>query len=152
MPFCPECRAEYLPGHDACAECQTVLKLVVGEETTVAVCPACNTEYGYPPATDTCPACPVPLVDELPPEPDWDLVEVYAAVALMEAQLICGTLEDSDVEASVLDRRDRAFPTPGRAGRVRVAVREGKEAQAREVIEGARKDGAISDGGAFLDS
>ena len=112
-------------------------------------CPECQSEYL--PGHETCAECEVALVDELPPEPDWDLTELYAAMDLMEAQLIQGTLEEQGIEASVLDRRDRAFPTPSRSGRVLVAVREGKEAEAREVIEGARADGAISDGGAFLE-
>jgi len=114
MPFCPECRSEYVAGHDSCTDCK------------------------------------VPLVDELPTKPEYELVEVYAAADLMEAQLLVSTLTDNEIAASVVDRRDTAFPTPTKAGRIRIAVPEGTEDQARELIDGARKDGVVGEGGSLL--
>lgn len=115
MPFCPECRSEYVADRDTCTDCD------------------------------------VPLIDELLPEPEYDLVEVYAAADLMEAGLLESMLTEAGIAASVVDRRDSAFPTPARAGRIRIAVPAGTEAKAREVIEAALDDEAISEAGDFLD-
>jgi hypothetical protein len=80
-----------------------------------------------------------------------DIVEIYGAATSLEADRIVLLLEEEGIEAIAREASmSSSFPSPAEAHYL-ICVREPEKPKARELIEAARKDGAISDAGAFLD-
>ncbi|OGQ12634.1 MAG: hypothetical protein A2138_27085 [Deltaproteobacteria bacterium RBG_16_71_12] len=78
-----------------------------------------------------------------------DLVEIYGAKNVMEADRLVSLLGDEDIEAIYRATTMSSFPTAVEAHYL-VCVRADDRARAVELIEAARNDGAISTDGAFL--
>ncbi|MBI1949174.1 MAG: hypothetical protein HYS27_26030 [Deltaproteobacteria bacterium] len=78
-----------------------------------------------------------------------DLVEIYGAKNVMEADRLVLLLGDEDIEAIHRATTMSSFPTAAEAHYL-VCVRADDKARAVELIEAARTDGAISTDGAFL--
>jgi hypothetical protein len=78
-----------------------------------------------------------------------DLVEVYGAKNQVEADRLVLLLEDEGVESIQRATTMSSFPTSSEAHYL-VCVREDDRQKALELIEAARRDGAISMDGAFL--
>lgn len=78
-----------------------------------------------------------------------DLVEIYAAAGALEADRIVLILDEEGVEAIARETTMSSFPSPSEGSHL-ILVREPQKAQARTLIEGARRDGAIGETGAFL--
>ena len=80
-----------------------------------------------------------------------DIVEIYGASSQLEADRIVLLLEDEGVEAIArATSMSTSFPSPAEAHYL-VCVRDPQKQQARTLIEEARRDGVISEHGAFLD-
>jgi hypothetical protein len=78
-----------------------------------------------------------------------DLVELYGAATAVEADRVVLLLAEEGIEAVARATTMSSFPSPAEAHYL-VCVREAGLEKAREVIEAARRDGAISENGAFL--
>lgn len=78
-----------------------------------------------------------------------DLVEIYAAATAVEADRIVLLLEEDGVEAIARETTASSFPAPSDNSHL-ILVREGSRKQAHDLLEAARRDGAISEDGAFL--
>lgn len=78
-----------------------------------------------------------------------DLVEIYGAKNVMEADRLVLLLGDEDIEAIYRATTMSSFPTSAEAHYL-VCVRADDKARAVGLIEAARNDGAISTDGAFL--
>ena len=80
-----------------------------------------------------------------------DLVEIYGAATEVEAGRIVFILEEDGIEAIArATSMSSSFPSPAEAHYL-VCVRAPERARAKELIEAARRDGAITESGAFLD-
>ena len=89
-------------------------------------CPVCRMEYRS--GVERCPDCDVPLVDELPPEPEprWDATE-WATVEEVgnraTAAILEGFLLEEGFPVRVLDRSDTEFATTlGELAQIEVQV------------------------------
>lgn len=78
-----------------------------------------------------------------------DLVEIYGAATSVEADRIVLLLEEDGIEAIARATTNSSFPAPAESHYL-VCVREPARERARALIEAARRDGAISEAGAFL--
>jgi hypothetical protein len=78
-----------------------------------------------------------------------DLVEVYAAANAVEADRLVLLLEEDGVEAIARETTMSSFPSPAEAHYL-ILVRDGSKAKAKEIIEAARREGAISTDGEHL--
>lgn len=78
-----------------------------------------------------------------------DLIEIYGAKNVMEADRLVLLLEEDGIEAIQRATTMSSFPTASEAHYL-VCVREEQRARAVELIEAARRDGAVSTDGAFL--
>lgn len=84
-------------------------------------------------------------------DPRFDeLVEVYGAASSVEADRIVLLLEEEEIDAIVRATTASSFPSPAAAHHL-VCVRGSDQERARHLIEAARRDGAISEDGAFQD-
>ncbi len=113
-------------------------------------CPQCN--YEYRTEVKTCPECDVDLVDLLDEQsPDTNYTEIYTVSNRMEADMICFILEESNIDFLVRDLRTfPVLPDFGRRAELRIAVAEGTEEKAREILKNALADGALTSQGDFL--
>ncbi|MFW6134234.1 MAG: DUF2007 domain-containing protein [Elusimicrobiota bacterium] len=105
-------------------------------------CPKCKAEYreGF----TVCAECQVPLVEELPPEPEVEyreLYEVYSTWKIIEADFIKSVLDSHDIECYI---HNRYYPslTPIGSGAVpiKVMVPEEDKRKAEKIIEQYLKD------------
>jgi hypothetical protein len=78
-----------------------------------------------------------------------DLVELYAAQGAIEADRIVLLLAEDGVEGLARATTVSAFPT---SGAHLILVRGADRERARATIENARREGAISVGGEWLDA
>ena len=78
-----------------------------------------------------------------------DLIELYAAAGSMEADRIVLLLNDDGIEAMARATTMTSFPATG-TSQFLVLVRGSDRARARDVIDNARREGAITTGGDFL--
>jgi hypothetical protein len=78
-----------------------------------------------------------------------DLVEIYAASSAVEADRIVLLLDEDGIESIARETTMSSFPSPADSSHL-ILVREASRAQARALLEAARRDGAISESGAFL--
>ena len=78
-----------------------------------------------------------------------DLVEIYASAGALEADRIVLLLEDAGIDAIARESTMSSFPSPAEASHL-ILVREPQKAQARALLESARRAGAIGETGAFL--
>lgn len=78
-----------------------------------------------------------------------DLVEIYGATSAVEADRLTLLLDEDGIEAVTRATTMSSFPTEAEAHYL-VCVRGEDKARAVEVIEAARRDGAITSDGAFL--
>jgi hypothetical protein len=80
-----------------------------------------------------------------------DIVEIYGAATSLEADRIVLLLEDEEIDAIArMTSMSSSFPSPSEAHYL-ICVREPQKTKAKEIIEAARRDGAITEDGAFLD-
>ena len=77
-----------------------------------------------------------------------DLVELYAPANAIEADRLVLLLADDGVEAIARATTMSSFPT---SAQHLLLVRGADRQRARATIENARREGAISDGGDWLD-
>jgi len=114
-------------------------------------CPKCK--YEYREGVKTCPECKVDLTakpDNLATVQD-DFTEIYMVSNRMEAEVIQGLFEENGVEFLVRDlRMFPVLPDFGRRVRLRIAVPGDQEARARQLLEEARSDGALTEQGTFI--
>jgi hypothetical protein len=113
-------------------------------------CPKCQYEYNS--TVKTCPECKEDLVDQFEDMPSVDdFSEVYMVSNRMEADVVRSILEENGIDYLIRDlRMFPVLPDFGRRARLRVAVPQRQEAQARKVLEEARSDGALTEQGRFL--
>ena len=113
-------------------------------------CPKCR--YEYRPEAKTCPGCKEDLVDRLENMPSVDdFVEIYMVSNRMEGDVVSSLLEENGVKFLIRDlRMFPVLPDFGRRARLRIAVPTDQEAQARQLLEEARADGALTEQGRFL--
>ncbi len=78
-----------------------------------------------------------------------DLIEIYGAKNLLEADRLVSILGDDGIEAIHRETTMSSFPSAAEAHYL-VCVRADDRARAVELVEAARVDGAISTDGAFL--
>ena len=78
-----------------------------------------------------------------------DLIEIYGASNLLEADRVVSLLGDEGIEAIHRETTMSSFPSAAEAHYL-VCVRADDKARAVTLIEEARTDGAISGVGAFL--
>jgi hypothetical protein len=78
---------------------------------------------------------------------DEDLLELYSAPSQLEADRIVLMLGEDQIEGLARATTMTSFPT---SGAYLIVVRASDVAAARKVIAAARREGAISDGGQFL--
>lgn len=78
-----------------------------------------------------------------------ELVEIYGAASQVEADRIVLLLDEDELEAIARATTATSFPSPSDAHYL-ICVRTPDETKARAIIEAARRDGAISEQGAFL--
>lgn len=78
-----------------------------------------------------------------------DLVEIYAASSAVEADRIVLLLDEDGIESIARETTMSSFPSPAECSHL-ILVREASRTQARTLLEAARRDGAISESGAFL--
>lgn len=78
-----------------------------------------------------------------------DLVEIYAAASAVEADRIVLLLDEDGIESIARATTMSSFPSAAEGSHL-ILVREASRGKAKEVLEAARRDGAISDAGAFL--
>lgn len=76
-----------------------------------------------------------------------DLVEIYAAATSIEAERLVLMLEEDGVEALARATTISSFPT---AGQHLILVRAGDREKALVTIRDARREGVVSEGGAWL--
>lgn len=114
-------------------------------------CPKCNFEYRD--TVKACPECKEELVAQ-PPEGKLageDFVELYTVSNRMEAEIIRGLFEENQVPLLLRDMRVfPVLPDFGRRAELRIAVPAAHLQQARQLIEEARQDGALTEQGSFL--
>jgi hypothetical protein len=79
-----------------------------------------------------------------------DLIELYAASSAVEADRLVLLLDEDGIEAIARATTMSSFPAASDAGHL-VCVRAGDRARAKQVIEAARADGAVTLHGTFLD-
>ena len=80
-----------------------------------------------------------------------DIIEIYGAATSVEADRIVLFLDEEGIEAIArAASMSSSFPSPVEAHFL-ICVREPQRAKAKELIDAARRDGAISEDGAFLD-
>jgi hypothetical protein len=113
-------------------------------------CPKCKSEYRA--GVTHCADDGELLVDARPEDLDAvNLVEVYAAYRVIEADRISALLEDDGVPCFTRGLRRAGFPTgAGSEAPTRIAVPQEQAARAVELIEQARRDEIVSPDGAFL--
>jgi hypothetical protein len=115
-------------------------------------CPECRSEYR--PGFETCADCGVPLVHELPPEPQPfprthephlgpDPVAVFASARDLNAEMVRGVLEGCGIAARVWSSGYESYTGRGAVGQMagiaaglgyRVMVRAEDAEVAREII------------------
>jgi hypothetical protein len=78
-----------------------------------------------------------------------DLVEIYGAASSVEADRLVLLLEEEGIEAISRATTMSSFPSPAESSYL-VCIRSSERERARALIEAARRDGAISEDGAFL--
>ncbi len=79
-----------------------------------------------------------------------DIVEIYGAASSLESDRIVLLLADEGVEAIArAASMSSSFPSPAEAHYL-VCVREADKEKAHALIEAARRDGVITESGAFL--
>ena len=78
-----------------------------------------------------------------------DLVEIYAAAGALEADRIVLLLDEEGIEAIARETTMSSFPSTFEGSHL-ILVRDAQKAQARVLLENARRDGAIGETGAFL--
>lgn len=93
--FCPNCRAEYLPGVVQCSECM------------------------------------IPLVNELPPEPEDKYTEVLSTYNAGDIALIKSILDDAEIEYQIEGEYFNAILLQP----VKILVLQEKVEAAREVLK-----------------
>jgi hypothetical protein len=104
----------------------------------VPYCPQCRSEYRL--GFTECADCLVPLIDELPPEPEKETREEPKLVAIYagnphEAAVVRSAIEGSGIPASLVREGTGSYPvTVGAIGEGRVLVREADIARALEVM------------------
>ncbi len=109
-------------------------------------CPTCLGEF-----TDqitTCPVDKVPLTSKKPAAVE-ELVDVYAASDIIEAELILEILDEHGVFAVELSEGISQIPVVSDDQFI-ISVKKENLKMAKKIIEDARADGAISDNGSFL--
>jgi len=80
-------------------------------------------------------------------------VEVYVTANPVEVQVAVGALEDNGIEAGVRDLTARSYPfSVGLLAEQRVVVAEEAAEAARQVLEAALEDGALTDGSVIYPS
>ena len=86
------------------------------------------------------------------PDPRFeDIIEIYGAATSVEADRIVLFLEEDGIEAIArATSMSSSFPSPVGAHYM-ICVREPQRSKAKALIDAARKDGAISEDGAFLE-
>lgn len=100
-------------------------------------CPVCRDEFED--WVKTCPDCKVPLVNELPPEPEehfrkGSLVHVATVRGELEAQMWKGILKDNGVESLVKVAESLNIYMPPIALKHKIYVLEEDEEKAREIL------------------
>ena len=78
------------------------------------------------------------------------LVELYGAASAMEADRIVLLLDEDGIESIARETTMSSFPSPGNAHHL-VCVRASERARAKQLIEAARADGAVTTDGLFLE-
>ena len=109
-------------------------------------CPTCLGEF-----TDQMSTCPV---DKLPltlkkPAVVEELVDIYAASDIIEAELILEILDEQGVFAVEPSEGISQIPVAS-DNQFIISVKKENLKTAKKIIEDARADGAISDNGNFL--
>jgi len=110
-------------------------------------CPVCRMEYR--PGVERCPDCDVPLVDELPPEPEleWDATEwttVEEVGNRATAAIVEGFLLQEGFPVRILDRSDTELATTlGELAQIEVQVPIGDLDRALTVL--ARRDETLQE-------
>ena len=101
------------------------------------ICPKC--EYEYVKDIKVCPDCDAELIPveefegNLVHHSDW--VVLFGCEMLYEAEMIKSNLEGANIEALVLNQKDRNFPTDGDLSVIKVLVQKSDVELAVNIIK-----------------
>ncbi len=103
------------------------------------VCPECG--YEYRDSAEICPECNVALIPKKEKEKrdavykNWEVV--FTAADLYEAEMVKANLESADIEAVILDQKDKSFNVAGDLSVIKIMVPKHRVDDARAIIEAA---------------